>query len=96
MPYRQQLAQFEKRSVLLFAALALGTAGAAFAQSTATSAGGDAEIAAAFKQADKNGDNSLSMDEAKSLPAVAEQFKEIDTNGDGNISLEEFRTAMKR
>jgi hypothetical protein len=56
MSYRQQIAQFEKRSALLFAALALGTAGAAFAQSTATSTGGDPEIAAAFTQADKNGD----------------------------------------
>jgi hypothetical protein len=96
MSYRQQIAQFEKRSVLLFAALTLGAAGASFAQSTATAAGGDAEIAAAFKQADKNGDNALSMEEAKSMPAVAEQFKEIDTNGDGAISMAEFTTAMKK
>ncbi len=96
MSYRQQIAQFEKRSVLLFAAFTLGAAGAAFAQSTAASAGGDQDIATAFKQADKNGDKSLSMDEAKSLPAVSEQFKVIDTNGDGKISQEEFTTAMKK
>jgi Ca2+-binding EF-hand superfamily protein len=38
----------------------------------------------------------LSMDEAKSMPAVSEQFKAIDTNGDGKISMAEFTTAMKR
>lgn len=96
MSYRQQIAQFEKRSVLLFTALALGATGAAFAQSTAASAGGDAEIAAAFKQADKNADSSLSMEEAKSMPAVSEQFKEIDTDGDGKNSMAEFTTAMKK
>ena len=96
MPYRQHIRPFDKRSVLLFAALALGTSGTAFAQSTATSAGGDQEIAAAFTQADKNGDQSLSMDEAKAMPAVSEQFKAIDTNGDGKISMAEFTAAMKR
>ena len=96
MSYRQQIAQFEKRSVLLFAALALGAAGTAFAQSTAASAGGDAEIAAAFKQADKNADGSLSMEEAQSMPAVSEQYKAIDTHGDGTISMAEFTTAMRK
>jgi Ca2+-binding EF-hand superfamily protein len=96
MSYRQQIAQFEQRSVVLFAALVLGAASGAFAQSTATSTGADQEIAAAFTQADKNGDKSLSMDEAKSLPAVAEQFLTIDANGDGKISMVEFTTAMKR
>ena len=96
MSYRHQIAQFEKRSVLLFAALAVGSASVAFAQSTATSAAGDQEIAAAFTQADKNGDKSLSMDEAKSMPAVAEQFMGIDANGDGKMSMAEFTTAMKR
>jgi len=96
MSYRHQIAQFEKRSVLLFAALTLGSASAAFAQSTATGAAGGQQIAAAFTQADKNGDKSLSMDEAKSMPAVAEQFMGIDANGDGKISMAEFTTAMKR
>lgn len=96
MLYGQQNAPFGKRSVLLFAALALGNASAAFAQSTATSTGEDAEIAAAFTQADRTGDKSLRMEEAKSLPAASEQFKEIDANSDGKISMAEFTTAMKR
>lgn len=96
MSYRHQIAHFEKRSVLLFAALTLGTAGAAFAQSSATGAAGDQQIAAAFTQADKNGDKSLSMEEAKSMPAVSEQFTGIDANSDGKLSMQEFSTAMKR
>lgn len=95
MSYRQRIADFEKRSVLLFAACTLGAAGAAFAQSTATSAGGDQEMAAMFQQADKNGDKALSMDEAKAMPTVAEQFKQIDANGDGAVSQDEFMVAMK-
>ena len=96
MSYRQQIAQFEKRSVLLFAALAPGAAGTAVARSTAASAGGRAEIAAAFKQADRNADGSLSMEEAQSMPAVSEQYKAIDTHGDGTISMAEFTTAMRK
>ena len=96
MSYRHQIAQFEKRSVLLFAALTLSTAGAAFAQSSATGAAGDQQIAAAFTQADNNGDKSLSMEEAKSMPAVSEQFTGIDANSDGKLSMQEFSTAMKR
>ena len=96
MSYRQQIALFEKCSVLLFASLVLSTAGVAFAQSTASSASGDAEITAAFTQADKNADHALSMEEARSLPAVAEQFQTIDRNGDGKISLAEFTSAMKK
>lgn len=95
MSYRKHIADFEKRSVLLFAACTLGAAGVAFAQSTATSAGSDQETAAMFKQADKNGDKALSMAEAQAMPAVAEQFKAIDANGDGAISEAEFMAAMK-
>ena len=96
MPDRPQIAPFEKRSVLLFAALAPGAAGTAVARSTAASAGGRAEIAAAFKQADRNADGSLSMEEAQSMPAVSEQFETVDTNGDGKISMAEFTTAMRK
>jgi Ca2+-binding EF-hand superfamily protein len=95
MSYRQHIADFEKRSVLLFAAFTLGTAGAAFAQSTTTRAGSDQETAAMFQQADKNGDKALSREEAQALPGVAEQFKQIDANGDGAVSEAEFMAAMK-
>ena len=96
MSYRQTIAHFEKRSVMLFAALALGTAGAAFAQGTAPAAGAEQDVPAMFQKADKNGDKSLSMDEAKSISGLTEQFKAVDTNGDGKISLEELAAAMKK
>ena len=95
MSYRKNIADFERRSVVLFTACTLGFAGAAFAQSTAAAAGSEQDRAAMFKQADTNGDKALSMDEAKAMPAVAEQFKAIDANSDGAISEAEFMAAMK-
>lgn len=97
MKKRSTIAEFEKRSVLLFAALTLGTAGSVFAQSTATPATSpqDQEIGAVFQQADKNGDKSLSAEEARALPAVSGQFTQIDANQDGAISAAEFMLAMK-
>ncbi len=89
-----RLPLFEARSVLLFSALAFGGLGATWAQSTAASAA-DQEVSAVFAKADKNGDKSLSAEEAKSLPAVSEQFAKIDGNGDGAISEAEFMEAMK-
>ena len=89
---------FEARSVLLFSALAFGGMGSSWAQSTAASAAAsasDQEISAVFKKADKNGDKSLSAEEAQQLPAVAEQFSKIDKNGDGALSEAEFMKAMK-
>jgi Ca2+-binding EF-hand superfamily protein len=95
MSYRKHIADFEKRSVVLFTACTLGFASVAFAQSTAAAAGSEQEMAAMFKQADTNGDKALSMDEAKAMPTVAERFKQIDTNGDGAVSEAEFMAAMK-
>lgn len=89
-----RLPLFEARSVLLFSALAFGGLGSTWAQSTAASAA-DQEVSAVFAKADKNGDKSLSAEEAKSLPAVSEQFAKIDSNGDGAISEAEFMEAMK-
>lgn len=89
-----RLPLFEARSVVLFSALVFSGFGAAWAQSTATSAT-DKEISAVFAKADKNGDKSLSAAEAKSLPAVSEQFASIDGNGDGALSEAEFMKAMK-
>lgn len=91
---------FEARSVLLFSALAFGGMGSNWAQSTAASASASAsaseqEISAVFKKADKNGDKSLSTEEAQQLPAVSEQFSKIDSNGDGVLSEAEFMKAMK-
>lgn len=93
---------FEARSVALFTALLLGSA-AASAQSTAQpmtnppaatapAAGASAE---AFKRADANGDQRLSRDEAKQLPAVAQNFDRLDSDKDGSISLAEFEKGVK-
>ena len=89
-----RLPMFESRSVLLFTVLAFGGLGAASAQSTAPSVA-DQEISAVFAKTDKNGDKSLSAEEAQSLPAVSEQFSKIDSNGDGALSEAEFMMAMK-
>jgi Ca2+-binding EF-hand superfamily protein len=96
MSRHERIVGFERRSVLLFAALAaLGTSSAVLAQGTAAKAG-DQDIATAFQKADKNGDKALSMDEAKAVPGLAERFKAADTDGDGKISMEEFAAAMKK
>ena len=94
---RQAHTLFEVRSVLLFAALTMGSTSALMAQSTAlpASISSDQAISAAFARADKNGDQALSADEAKALPAVSQQFTKIDANGDGTLSLAEFTAAMK-
>lgn len=84
---------FEFRSVMLFAALSLGGGAMAIAQSTAPAM--DAQAAAVFAKADKNGDKMLSAEEAKALPALTEQFAKVDLNGDGAISEAEFMKSMQ-
>lgn len=68
---------------------ALGLAGAATLASAAGAEGHDPM--ARFKQADTNGDGSISRDEAKALPMIAKHFDEIDTNHDGQITADELR-----
>jgi Ca2+-binding EF-hand superfamily protein len=48
---------------------------------------------AAFKSADKNGDGSLSKEEAAAMPMVSQHFDQLDTNKDGLVSQEEMRAA---
>lgn len=45
-----------------------------------------------FKDVDANGDEAVSMQEAKqAMPSLtAEKFKEADENGDGSLSEDEF------
>ena len=91
---------FEARSVLLVAALALVSATAATAQSTAapmaaaplTSASAK-DIDAAFAKADVNKDGKLDKKEAEMMPAIAERFTQLDANADGFVSREEFGKA---
>lgn len=87
--------QFDNRSLLLFAAITLGNAGAAFAQSAAAPMRNDKPLVALFAQADKDGDKALNQEEAKAIPALAERFTEVDTNGDGLVSLAEFMASMQ-
>jgi hypothetical protein len=95
MSVRKTIAEFESRSVMLFAVITLGAAGTAWAQSTAAPMGSDKEHRALFAQADKDGNQSLNKDEAKAIPGLAEQFAKVDTNGDGAVSEDEFMAAMK-
>lgn len=91
---------FETASLMLFAALSMGTA-AAYAQTGGSSMGAaprstarlaDSAAAArkAFDRADANQDGMLSPQEAAMLPAVGNRFEQIDTDGDGALSREEF------
>lgn len=55
-----------------------------------------------FKQLDKNGDKSLSLDEFKGAPWFKDRpdraekaFKAMDANNDGKVTFEEFAKAMK-
>jgi Ca2+-binding EF-hand superfamily protein len=89
---------FEARSVLLVAAMALGAASAVHAQSTAPAMQGTPktsakEMDAAFVRADVNKDGKLDKKEAEMMPAIAERFEQLDTNADGFISREEFAKA---
>jgi len=95
---------FEIRSVLLLAALTVGTAFAAQAQ---TSGGAPAqtaapraaptaqEIGAAFDRADTNQDGKLTRQESARFPAVEQRFDQIDSNKDQLVSREEFEAALK-
>lgn len=96
---------FDASSLLLFAALSLGSA-AAFAQVTAPKAAASAtpaESAAknqgtlqAFTKADTNHDGRLTPQEAASLPAVAAKFKQFDTDKDGKLSYSEFAKGVSQ
>jgi Ca2+-binding EF-hand superfamily protein len=50
-----------------------------------------------FKTADKNGDGSLSKEEATaSMPRLAQRFDSLDQNKDGQLSRDELRNAGGR
>ncbi|MEX1166629.1 MAG: EF-hand domain-containing protein [Hydrogenophaga sp.] len=86
--------RFDQRSLLLFAALTLGTTSATWAQSSAMAMGNDKPLKALFTQADQDADKSLNANEAKAIPALAERFALVDANGDGMVSETEFMAAM--
>ena len=98
---------FEASSVLLFAALTFGTAGAVQAQSgsssnpatpQATFGGGKtttSSAAAAFDRADADRNGMLSPQEASTFPAIGERFQALDKNQDKMLSREEFEAGAK-
>ena len=97
---------FEASSVVLVAALALGTLAAVTASHAQTSppaatpaaAGGASktsarDLDAAFGRADVNKDGRLDKKEAEVMPAIAERFGQLDADSDGAISRGEFSKA---
>ena len=94
---------FEARSVLLIAALALVSATSAHAHAQPTAAplaaapqnsASTKNIEAAFVKAEVNKDGKLDKKEAEMMPAIAERFTQLDAYVDGFVSREEFGKAI--
>jgi len=50
-----------------------------------------------WKEADKDGDNALSREEAQaSMPGLAERFDKFDSNGDGKIGRDEMHNVRMK
>ena len=50
-----------------------------------------------WKEADKDGDNALSREEAQaSMPGLAERFDKFDSNGDGKIARDEMHNVRMK
>lgn len=48
-----------------------------------------------FQTADADGNGAISMDEARSVPGLADKFAQADKNGDGQLSKSEYESAVK-
>lgn len=56
-----------------------------------------AKAEARWKAADTDGDDALSLEEAKaSMPGIAERFKKFDGDGDGKVSRDEMHNFRMR
>lgn len=92
---------FEARSVLLLAALTVGTVLALHAQVREPVATpgrivtGTQDINAAFDRADVNRDGKLDRAEAARFPVIEQRFDQIDSNRDQSVSREEFAAAIR-
>lgn len=73
--------------IKLLAATALMTAGLAAAAAVSAAEAGRGK--GMFDRIDRNGDGSISRDEAQA--ARAAHFARLDANGDGSITVEEFQ-----
>jgi Ca2+-binding EF-hand superfamily protein len=52
-------------------------------------------LEAGFNKADKDGNGSLSREEAKAMPRLEKGFDAIDADKSGSITLDEIRASMK-
>lgn len=48
-----------------------------------------------FQSADADGNGAISMEEARSVPGLADKFAQADKNGDGQLSKSEYESAVK-
>jgi len=82
------------RQVIAVTATGFAMAGAALAQTPATTPSGQSDVAAAaqsaFKRLDANKDGKLSKEEVTRNPSVAAKFEAWDQDRDGALSLDEF------
>lgn len=51
--------------------------------------------ASSFQTADADGNGAISMDEARTIPGLADKFAQADKNGDGQLSKSEYESAVK-
>lgn len=61
----------------------------------ADKAGADKSGKSTFQSADADGNGAISMDEARSVPGLADKFAQADKNGDGQLSKSEYESAVK-
>jgi hypothetical protein len=82
-----------KSAVSLVFALALSTVSvAAFAADKSSS---KADNWPSFKKVDADNNGAISMDEARSVPGLADSFTQYDKNSDGQLSQSEYESAKK-
>ncbi len=89
---RRPFASFEKRSVLLFTALALGGAGALHAQQSPGGTAPGANVAPAARAVIGPAPSAAASNNASSSTASQAAFSRADTNHDGQLSVQEAAT----
>lgn len=91
--------QREIRLVALLIMVLIGSGQAAWAGSQEGVEGKEKakekESLPTFKEADKNGDGRLSLEEAKALGISKETFDEEDLDGDGSLTKYDYKYGVK-
>ena len=84
----------KSRSILFFA-IAIAIAIACPAQAQLFGGSIDSMIDKRFKEADKNKDGKLTLDEAKEgMPRVAKNFEQLDAERRGYVTVEQIKKAV--